>query len=228
MNDEESTKGETNNDKVQELGNGRVIVTKPRFEYRPVEKPVGGRPSMFESARTIALLESAYKINATHDEAALHAGLPSGESIKYHMKARTPLRIFEGSRDTGETVTFPELVELWKGNLTLAAKNKIYKHVYGEGTGTQDSWRVLERKQAGEWGLRAGVGSVDGSGTGLVAVDLVGEALQRAQKYDEPPNPLSTEVIPPSIEPQIHPTEGQANDDSAQKATEPMPEHPQP
>lgn len=175
-----STVGDTPETAVQEIGSGKIIVQKPVFTYTPVEDPRkqgGGRPNVFTDVRRMALMESAYKIGATHEEASLHSGIPI-TTINHHVKAKTKLKVMLDGEETGETIEFPDLIALWKGNLTLAAKNAIYASVAAKNT--QDSWRVLERHQRGEWGLKAGQGSVDGNAP---VHDLGAEALARLEKY---------------------------------------------
>jgi hypothetical protein len=213
MNNDSSTSAQITEEPVQAIGKNQVIVTKPSFRYVPDKEPTeAGRKSVFENERIMALLESAYKIGATHEEAALHAGMASMSPIKYHVTAKTVLRIMQGDKDTGERVTFPDLIELWKGNLTLAAKNAIYQSITAKNT--QDSWRVLERKQRGEWGLQAGQGSVDGSG-GMVAPLLGAESMDRMKEFAAPPaetkiDEKAKESLPVNAEPHIHPMNPQA------------------
>lgn len=203
-----STSGEMDEAPAIPLGKNQVIVSKPLLEYVPVTEDGSGRPSIFRSVRIMALLESAYKIGATHGEAALHAGLATVWAINHHIKHKSILKIIANGKDTGETITFPELVDIWKGNLTLTAKNAIYASIASKNT--QDSWRVLERKQRAEWGLQAGQVGVDGGGG--VEVNIGAEAMARSEKYQNPPDNQS---VLESGEPNIHPTEGQVNAESA-------------
>lgn len=207
MNSNPSTSTVIKEPEPQALGKNQLIVTKPAFEYVPDKEPEeAGRPSIFESVRIMALLESAYKIGATHEEAALHAGMASISPIKYHITAKSVLKIMLGDKDTGQRVTFPDLVELWKGNMTLAAKNAVYQSI-AKGD-TQNAWRVLERKQRQEWGLQAGQGSVDG---GAVSAPVLGaESMDRMKEFEKPPAETP--------KPEIHPTEGQGKTESAPPA----------
>lgn len=195
MSNDQSKVVETISPEVRDVGKGQIIVAKPLFEFRQLKKPEGGRPSMFENPRIMALLESAYKIGATHEEAALHAGLPSQHSLMYHIKAETELSIFYNNEDTGDKVKFNDLIALWRGNLTLAAKNAIYSSIAAKNT--QDSWRVLERHQRNEWGLKAGQGSVDGNSPLL---DLGEEAAARVAKYVRDPNAESKNLPDQTLE----------------------------
>ena len=127
MSTETSTEAPTQKTPIVTVGKGQIIVSKPVFTYVPEEKPReqgGGWPNVFTDVRRMALLESAYKIGATHEEASLHSGVPLS-TIKYHVKQQTKLKVVLDGTDTGETIIFPELVDLWRGNLTLAAKNAI-------------------------------------------------------------------------------------------------------
>lgn len=188
MKDISSNVGANNEGNFQDIGRGKIVVNKPVFEFRQIstDEKGRGRKSIFESVRTMALLESAYKIGATHGEAALHAGILK-TAIEYHTKNRTELAVFVDGEDTGERVLFPDLIELWQGNITLAAKNAIYSSIAAKNT--QDSWRLLERKQ-NDWALQKGQGSVDGPAP---SIDLGAEAMARLAKYQKPESPNGVE-----------------------------------
>lgn len=146
---------------------------------------------MFENPRVMALLESAYTMDCTHEEAAKNAGLPSQHSLMYHIKEKTMLRIFKDGEDTGEMIEFIDLIDLWRANMGLAAKHTIYSRIVrGEG---QDAWRYLERTQR-RWALQKGQGSVDGGST--IAVDLGAEAKARLEKYQEPETESTIHSVP--------------------------------
>lgn len=114
-----------------------------------------GRRHSLDDPRVMALLEAAYRIGCTHEEAAMTAVM-SPDTIESWMSRGVKLELYANGEPTGQIVTYAEMVNLWKCHMTIQAKRKIYRAVVDESTGTHDAWRVLERRQPTEWGLRAG------------------------------------------------------------------------
>lgn len=141
----------------------------------------------------MAVLEASYRIGCTHDEAAMAASV-APDTIRNWVTHSLKLEIYINDKPTGQIVTYAQMVNLWKCHMTIQAKRKIYRAVVDESTGTHDAWRVLERRQPQEWGLRAGTASVDG---GAPPLDLGSEGAKRAQQFLQDPNevePLAVAV----------------------------------
>lgn len=152
-----------------------------------------GRKHFLMDPRRLALLEAAYKQGYTHDEAALNAGI-SPLTIQSWLKDETQLRATVDGEEQEGTMKYADVVRFWKGHIYMQAKSKIYKTIVNENSGTTDAWRLLERHQKDEWGLKPGQGSVDGGGAGIVAPELGAESVKRMQEFTSPPPPPKDET----------------------------------
>jgi hypothetical protein len=91
---------------------------------------------------------------------------------------------------------YADVVRFWKGHLFMQAKSKIYKTIVAPDSGTTDAWRVLERHQKDEWGLKPGQGSVDGGGAAAMVPQLGEESVKRMQEFSAPPAPPAKAPAP--------------------------------
>lgn len=146
-----------------------------------------GRPHHLDNPRVMAMLEASYRVGCTHDEAAMTAQI-APDTVQNWLSQQVKMEIYVNDKPTGQFLTYAQMCNLWKCHMLVQAKRKIYRSVVDEKTGTHDAWRVVERRQPQEWGLKAGVGSVDGSGGGAPPLDLASEGAKRAQEFQVDPN----------------------------------------
>ena len=152
------------------------------------------KPCIFENPHILQRLAMAFSIGGTMEEAALFAGC-SVSVVKKHLRERTP---FQVTTPWGEdcTVTFDEMVSGWQCRITLMAKVAIYKSLFSPDLkiATKNAWKILERQEPEEWGLKAGVTSVDDAG-GVSALDLGSEGAKRAEEFLQDPNDTATQQL---------------------------------
>lgn len=152
-----------------------------------------GQKHFLSDPRRLALLEAAYKQGYTHDEAALNAGI-APFTIQRWLSEKVELKATVDGEEQDGTMTYADVVRFWKGHIYMQAKSKIYKTIVKDDSGTTDAWRLLERHQKDEWGLKPGQGSIDGGGAGIVAPELGAESVKRMAEFTSPPPPPKDET----------------------------------
>lgn len=133
------------------------------------------KPKIFEGddgQKKLDQLRNAYLIGCTHEQAALNADI-GASTIDLYLKEK---RIVMWKKNE---YVFNDLVRMWRSNVGIHAKKKIFNNIKDPKTGTQDAWRYLERKESAEYGLSAGVGSVDSGAN----IDLSEVVKAKIEKY---------------------------------------------
>jgi len=121
------------------------------------------RPTVLTPDVVRKLLE-ILKLDVTMEEACLYAKI-SKDTVYRKMK---------------EDQDFSDEIASSRQYATIAARHCIVKHIT---TDSQLAFKYLERKRRGEFGVQAPV-SVQPH---IMHIDLLGEAMARAEKYDKPP-----------------------------------------
>lgn len=105
-------------------------------------------------------LERAYLRGARDIGAAATAGILY-QTLKNKMQHKIIVKV-GGSRTE---ITLRELCDHWRSLFFRRVEDHITKTLDFNPltSGTQDAWRILERMNAKEWGLKSGQGSVDGN-----------------------------------------------------------------
>ena len=123
-------------------------------------KQGGGKDGFWTNPLIMKKIEMAYLRGARDIGAAAEGGIMY-QTLKNHMKQEISVKI---GGESGK-VTLRELCDHWRVLFLRRVEDHITKTLdYNPLTsGTQDAWRILERMNSKEWGLRAGQGSVDGN-----------------------------------------------------------------
>jgi hypothetical protein len=130
------------------------------IEYEKLPKPKRGAEGFWHKPMVMARLKDAYLTGARDIGAAADAGLIY-QSLKNKMQEKIPVKVAGAS----DIITLRELCDYWRSLFMRRVERHVMKTLDYSPlvSGTQDSWRIMERMNSKEWGLRAGQGSVDGN-----------------------------------------------------------------
>lgn len=130
------------------------------IEYEKYPKQKDGIEGFWRKPLVMAKLKDAYLTGARDIGAAADAGLIY-QSLKNKMQEKIPVSVAGASC----VITLRELCDHWRQSFLRKVERHIMKTLDYSPlvSGTQDSWRILERMNSKEFGLKAGQGSVDGN-----------------------------------------------------------------
>lgn len=130
------------------------------IEYEKYPDQEKGAEGFWRKPMVMARLREAYLSGARDVGAAADAGLIY-QSLKNKMQEKIPVSVAGAS----DVITLRELCDHWRQQFLRKVEKHIMKTLDYSPlvSGTQDAWRIMERMNSKEFGLRAGQGSVDGN-----------------------------------------------------------------
>lgn len=152
--------GKGKKSQTQDESQEPVLIFEVEIEYEKYPKLKAGADGFWRKPMVMAKLKDAYLTGARDIGAAADAGLIY-QSLKNKMQEKIPVKVAGAS----DTITLRELCDHWRQSFLRKVERHIMKTVEGNVLmyGTQDAWRILERMNSKEWGLKAGQGSIDGN-----------------------------------------------------------------
>lgn len=141
-------------EKTSELMSFSIIV-----QYKKMPKKKGVEP-FWSKPLVMAKIQDEYWNGARDVGAAAESGVPY-QTFRNQMQQKVPVLVYGQEAE----ITLRELFDHWREKYLRRVEKHIMKTLeYNPLTsGTQDAWRILERMNSKEWGLKAGHGSVDGN-----------------------------------------------------------------
>lgn len=142
-----------------------MIKREPKIAIRYDKKAEGKKttkPAFWMDEKKMLLLEIAFRDGADYSEACGEAGVVL-QTFKNALSKKEKLVIIEDGVEC--ECLLSDLVDMWSGAYTMKAKRYIINTLnrsQPNNDANLNAWRILERRKATEWGLRPGVGSVEG------------------------------------------------------------------